>query len=404
MEFTLWTLLAIQIVIVFMWGWGLGWVRRLRDDSEMTLAPQPGETDEAGPRLTVVIAAHNEQERIEPCLRRLLAQNYGNLRVTVVNDRSDDRTRERVLGVMAQDPRVSLVDVSDLPAGWTGKTHALARGVQETDGEYLLFTDCDCRFVPGALAAVMQKVTRERLEFVSLWPRLDLVSPWEQSVSPAASWLLGLWGLWLSARGSSNSQVELGNGQFMLFSRAAYVRVGGHAGVRAELAEDIILAKKIAALGIRRWAGLGKGLYVTSRDNSFGAMCNSLTRVLVGSLVQPWRLAVSTQLLMGGICSPLLFIPLGVYLGVAQELTVGWLHAAVCTVQLMAMQQVTGRLFAITLEQPPSFWSFLRGAVVCMGIVFWALVVTCGLGHVRWGKTSYRVRGSRIVDVVPAAN
>jgi hypothetical protein len=133
-------------------------------------------------------------------------------------------------------------------------------------------------------------------------------------------------------------------------------------------------------------------------------MCNSLTRVLIGSLVRPWRIAVSTQLLMGGVCSPLLFVPMGIFLGMTQDLAVGWLHAAICMVQLMAMQQVTGRLFAITLEQPPSFWSFLRGAVVCLGIVFWALLVICGLGHVRWGKTTYRVRGSQIVDVAPATH
>src|SRR6185436_15680970 len=132
----------------------------LRTDAETVLQPIPGEMT-SGPSLAIIIAAHNEQERIEPCLRRLLAQNYDNLTITVVNDRSDDRTRERVLGIMAQDPRVSLIDVHELPAGWTGKTHALARATELIHADYLLFTDCDCRMVPGALAAVVQKVVNE---------------------------------------------------------------------------------------------------------------------------------------------------------------------------------------------------------------------------------------------------
>jgi hypothetical protein len=397
----LWILLAFQVAIVVAWCWGMAWVASLRAGGELTLAPLPGAHVD-GPRLAIVIAAHNEQDRIDACLRRLLAQNYRNLHITVVNDRSDDRTRERIRGVMTQDPRVSLVDVDELPSGWTGKTHALSCAVREVNDEYILFTDCDCRLAPGALAAVMQKVLNEGIDFVSLWPRLELLSTPEKLVTPAAAWLLGVWGLARSAGVDSNSQIELGNGQFLLFSKRAYVKIGGHAAVSSELAEDLILARKVADSGLRRWIGLGKGLYVTSRDNTFSQTVNSLTRVLIGSLLTPWRIAVSAQLLQGGVCSPILFLPMGVYLGLTHGWMVSWLHAGVCVLHLMAMQFVVCRLFAITIERPPTFFSFLKGSVVCLGIVYRALLVISGRGSVRWGKTAYRVRGSQIVAVVPA--
>jgi|CXWL01.1.fsa_nt_gi glycosyltransferase involved in cell wall biosynthesis len=368
----------------------------------MRLHPLPNhEPDPASPSLTVLIAAHNEEDRIHTCLRRVLSQQYGNMRVTVVNDRSHDRTAERVRGIMAREPRVNLVEVHTLPEGWIGKSHALAVAAAETKSDYLLFMDCDCRLVPGAIAAVMNKVVGEKIEFLSLWPRLDLQSASERLLTPAATWLLGLWALFRAKRGAANSQVEMGNGQFMLFSQDAYNRVGGHASVRDELAEDLMLAQKVAAMDLPRWAGLGQGLYVTSRDNDHWRTFNSLTRVLIGSLVEPWRILSSTQLLMGGIISPFLFLPLGLYYAATQDWAGAWALASVSAVQIVVMVHVLTRLFKMTLEESPSILSFVGGSAICLCLLVWAWLVVTGWGCVRWGKTAYRVRGSRIVDVLP---
>ncbi len=397
-----WVLFALYALIVLLWIFGTAWVRSLRADEEMCLDPLPAaKFDASSPSLAIYIAAYNEQERIGPCLDRLCRQNYRNIRITIANDRSDDTTSEAVRGVMATDPRVELVEINHLPAGWIGKTHALAVAAANPEADYLLFMDCDCRLEPGALAAVMRKVTSDGLEFVSLWPRLELLSPWERLLTPAASWLLGLWAFLTRKHDAANTEVKLGNGQFMLFSREAYQKVGGHASVQAELAEDLIIASKAASLGLKRWAGLGKGLYVTSRDNSFNTTVNALTRVLIGSLVDPWRILVSTQLLLGGVVLPLWLMPLSLYAAIGWDSVVGWAFVAACAIHCVAMLHLVRRLFAMTLEDYPSVFSFVLGSILTAGVLVWAWLVITGRGHVRWGKTAYRVRGSRIVDVLP---
>jgi cellulose synthase/poly-beta-1,6-N-acetylglucosamine synthase-like glycosyltransferase len=398
----LWLLFILYGSIVVLWLWGVRWIRSLQSDQLFQIEPRPGEAwAAAAPSLSVYIAAHNEQARIDRCLRHILAQNYPNLRVVVVNDRSDDDTSGRVRRVMTDDPRVDLVEVRHLPEGWIGKTHALAEATRSADCDYLLFVDCDCRLAPGAISAVMRKVVGEDLQFVSLWPRLELLSLSERLLTPATSWLLGLWAILGTKRGAPNSEVTLGNGQFMLFSRAAYARIGGHGSVRAELAEDAVIAQQVADLGLRRWMGLGQGLYVTSRQNSFSNTFNSLTRVLIGSLVRPWRLLMSVHLLMGGVVLPLWLFPLSLHLGLRSASTVWAAFAVASLLHFLAILYVIRGVFTMTLEDRPSVLSFFVGSLLNVGVLIWAWLVITGRAHVRWGKTSYLVRGSRIVGVVP---
>jgi hypothetical protein len=202
-------------------------------------------------------------------------------------------------------------------------------------------------------------------------------------------------------RGEANSEIRLGNGQFMVFSRTAYQKVGGHASVRDELAEDLTLANKAAELGLRRWIGLGKGLYVTSRENNLSGTVNALTRVLIGSIVKPWRILVSPHLLFGGVAAPLWMLPLAGYLVLKLDSPVAWALAGLASLHVIVMHRMMRKLFDMVLETSPSIWAFMIGSFVTGIFLHWTWLVTMGRGHVRWGKTAYRVRGSRIVDVFP---
>jgi glycosyltransferase involved in cell wall biosynthesis len=97
-------------------------------------------------------AARDEAATLETTVRGLLAQDYPGLEVVVVDDRSSDGTGAIADRLAAADPRVTAVHVRELAAGWLGKVHALARGLEQARGALVLFTDADITFAPGALA------------------------------------------------------------------------------------------------------------------------------------------------------------------------------------------------------------------------------------------------------------
>ncbi|MCK6457232.1 MAG: glycosyltransferase family 2 protein [Phycisphaerae bacterium] len=401
LEYTLWTLAALYALIAGAWAWGVIRLRTFKFDEDLRLTPLPvWPADRSAPSIDVVIAAHNEEDTIGPCLTALLQQGYPNLRILVANDRSDDRTAEVIDGIAARHAEVRQVCVLDLPDGWIGKTHALSVAATECTADYILFIDSDVRLVPGAINAVMKKTLDDRLDFLSLWPSLELESFAERLLTPPAGWLLSFWALLSTGAGARPTDVKLGNGQFMMLRRECYEKVGGHVAVKAELAEDAIIANTVAAMGFRRWAGLGRGVYITARTGSLQRTMNAITRVVIGSLCTQWRVLASTQILLGGCVIPIWLFPLSLALWIAFRHPAAITFATIAAVHYVAMTIVLRHLFELTLVKRGSLLWFPIGCVLVSGILVWSWLVMTGHGAVRWGKTRYAVRGSRILHTI----
>jgi cellulose synthase/poly-beta-1,6-N-acetylglucosamine synthase-like glycosyltransferase len=75
------------------------------------------------PALSVIIPACNEEESIEQAVRQLISQDYPDLEVIVVNDRSTDNTGEILEKLKIQYPRLKVITIHDLPPNWLGKNH-----------------------------------------------------------------------------------------------------------------------------------------------------------------------------------------------------------------------------------------------------------------------------------------
>ena len=104
---------------------------------------------EAGytPRISVLIAAYNEEEAIERKIRQTLALEYPQerLEVLVLSDCSIDRTDEIVNAF--PDRRVRLVRMPER----RGKTFAQNIGVKAASGEIIIFSDATAIYHPKAL-------------------------------------------------------------------------------------------------------------------------------------------------------------------------------------------------------------------------------------------------------------
>jgi hypothetical protein len=126
----LWIGVAASIAV------GVRSIRFLRD------IPLPGIADRL-PRLSVVIAARDEAAAVEQALSSVLLQQYPDFEVVVVDDRSTDGTGAILDRMAEREPRLRVVHVDAVPAGWLGKNHALHLGAQGATGELILFTDAD---------------------------------------------------------------------------------------------------------------------------------------------------------------------------------------------------------------------------------------------------------------------
>src|SRR6188768_2526640 len=113
----------------------LQWARRLPTLSELGAANPYGGANDSRVQCSVIVAARDEESRIEDTVRHLLAQRDVQLEVIVIDDRSTDRTGE-ILGQLSQhDDRLRTQRVHELPHGWLGKCYACHLGAASAKGD-----------------------------------------------------------------------------------------------------------------------------------------------------------------------------------------------------------------------------------------------------------------------------
>lgn len=232
-------------------------------------------TSESGddlPSLSIVVPARNEERQIERCVRSLLATRLADFELIVVDDESDDSTRAILDRIAARSPRLHVLPGAPLPQGWVGKPWALAQGARAARNEWLLFTDADTEHDELAAPSALRWAVERKYDALSLLPDQATAGPAERIFLPTILYtiLLGI-GPLDDINDPRKPDVALFNGQYVLASRAAYNAVGGHASVRAEIAEDLELARRFKRDGrFRSLLAGGNSLVRTRMYRSFG--------------------------------------------------------------------------------------------------------------------------------------
>jgi glycosyltransferase involved in cell wall biosynthesis len=115
------------------------------------LRPRPVLRAPIEPRVTVIIAAYNEEDVIRRKLEDTLACDYpaDRLEVIVASDASSDRTDDIVRGFA---PRVRLLRVE----GRLGKTIAQNRAVEIASGEIVIFSDASTVYAPDTIRRLVE--------------------------------------------------------------------------------------------------------------------------------------------------------------------------------------------------------------------------------------------------------
>lgn len=237
---------------------------------------RPGEP-RAMPRVSVCIPARNEEGRVGKAVRAALNSSYPELEVVVVDDRSEDGTADEVRAI--DDPRIHLVLGTEPPAGWAGKPWACMRAAGEASGDVLLFIDADVELADWTLSAAMKELQTGDLAMLSLFGDWRLESFWEGAVIPVIGWFIR-GAVDLTASNDPGRPEAFANGQFILVTRSAYDRIGGHAAVRAEVLDDVRLARALKGKAQRIGLRFAPGAFRVRLYESLGQIVNGYTKNL----------------------------------------------------------------------------------------------------------------------------
>jgi glycosyltransferase involved in cell wall biosynthesis len=244
------------------------YARRLLANLSDVTAPDATLGGARAPSLVAVIPVRNEQESLESAVRSVLAQDYPNLRVVLVNDRSEDKTGRIMERLAGENPGVRVLHVDRLPDGWIGKNHAIYLGARQLDSEWLLFTDADVRFDRTAFRRAVAFGESRRLDHLTLVPDLDLEGYWLNAF--VAFFFMAF--LVYRGRYKANipsSRVGIGMGAFNLIRRDAYERIGTYEAVRLRPDDDLSLGLLVKGAGMRQYWLFGKGLLKVRWYSSF---------------------------------------------------------------------------------------------------------------------------------------
>src|SRR2546427_3640067 len=258
-----------------------------------TLPKQTG-SGSTFPPVSIILPVRNQARTVGECVRSLVGLEYPNKEIIVVDGGSTDGTRELVKKFAHE---ITLVAEEPLPVSWVGKNWACHIGYKKSRGELLLFTDGDSVHATDSLARSVNYLQFENVDLVTLAPGTILRTFGERLLQPPIFLLIMIL-VGGKLVNDDNRQNAIGNGQYMLFRREAYEKIGGHYAVRDKIIEDYSLGRLLKragmrlrfvtasdALGVRMYANLGeiwrgwrKNFYTVSEKHM---LPRAVTRILL---------------------------------------------------------------------------------------------------------------------------
>lgn len=325
------------------------------------------------PRISLIFSALDEEEKLPTALATLIEIDYPNLEIIAVDDRSQDAT-PRILDEFASThPRLKVIHVKELPAGWLGKPHALQKAYEASTGEWLLFTDADVRFQPDTLRRCATMIRLLKLDHLVLFIGMDMVGFWEKV-------LISFFGMFFNLAtqphqvGNPASRTYVGVGAFQMARRCAYEACGTHQRLALEVLDDVKLGKILRQGGFRsgvaiapdfvsvRWhAGLGNLIRGVEKNFFAAAQFKLSFAILQIATLLAFNVAPTFGLLFGhgwtrAFAAVAVTFPICFLMGVDIVMRISMLYAFTLPLAAVVFAYMLARSAFITLKQGGIFW------------------------------------------------
>ena len=268
-------LIGYTVLSLLYWLWTLYGAVRIRRAVPLLAELNPPEP-ERWPRLAVIVPACNEADKLEAAAGTLLGEDYPDLEIVLVDDRSTDQTGQIIDRLAQQSGRVKAIHIEKLPEGWMGKVNALQTGLAECSGEFVLFTDADVHFAKGtlrkAIGYCLQKNFDHLAGFPDLWPTNFVLD--SMIFVFIRHFLMFASRPWAAC--NPKSRAFLGIGAFNLVRRAAFEATKGFEWLRQEVTDDMgvaLLMKRSGAKcgAVAAFGNVGLHWYRSMSEASIGA-------------------------------------------------------------------------------------------------------------------------------------
>lgn len=345
---------------------------------------RPGTT----PLVSVLLPARNEEHNIGLCLASLIAQDYENFEIIVLDDCSDDATDAIATEWATRHSRIRVINGAPLAEGWVGKSYACHQLAQAAKGDLLLFTDADTVHSRHSIRAGVAAMQRSGTDLLSVIPHQIMSTFWERMVLPLLHFSTFCFLPFVLVSRSSNPRFAMANGQYMLFRRNVYERIGGHAAIRSALVEDVWLSREVKRAGHKLLVLDGSEIVSCRMYRSFREIWQGFSK----NLFPGFRYSIAmigAMMIFSFLTSVLPFVQIGIsFVAGGVGTTVFWL------VVFQAVLLLSTRI-AIAVKFRMDVWpSFLHpvAILVLIGIagnsVRWVLTG----GGSRWKGRQYNFR------------
>ncbi len=264
-----------------------------------------------GKLVSVLIPARNEETKIGFSLAALLLQRYMPMEILVLDDDSGDGTLDIIRAFEKRDDRIRVIQGQELPEGWIGKNWACHQLFNEARGDHLLFIDADTILAPGTIAASMHLSKDQNADLLTVMPKRIAGCMAERLMYPFLDWFLFSWLPMRTAHKRKNSYLSASFGQYMLFKKESYNKIGGHYSIWNNPLDDFSLGRMVKKAGLKwlLFSGAGSVNVLAGKGNLDAFM--SISRSLFPAINYSFMVFMLLFSLLFGMC----FIPISTIIG-----------------------------------------------------------------------------------------
>ena len=233
-------ILVLVLLILFFVYAGMILYFRVGWSNTSTFIPHSSNTNIS---ISVIIPARNEADNIRACLSSVVNQSYPKAlyEIILINDFSEDDTAK----IAMEFPGVTVLELKDFITDRINsyKKKAIEIGIQHARGTLIVTTDADCIVKENWLATIAEFHQQTQADFIAM---PVYIPPAKHSFIEIFQSLDFMTLQGITAAAVNQRMMNMCNGANLAYTKAAFNKVGGFAGIDAIASgDDMLLMHKI---------------------------------------------------------------------------------------------------------------------------------------------------------------